>query len=282
MATERRSASLIKGATGDWEVIVGLEVHAQVTSRSKLFSGASTAFGGEPNTHVSLVDAAMPGMLPVINRECVAQAVRTGPRAQGEDQSAFDLRPKELFLSRPAAGLSDFPVQEPDRRRRRDPRRPYPRPFHHGRDRAAASRAGRWQVPARPIADDELRRPQSLWGRPDGDRLQARHALGRGSESLCRQAAHHSALHRLERRRHGEGQSARRRQRLRAPPRRSARHPVRDQERQLHPLHRPGDRGRGAAPDRARRGRRQGRPGDAAVRSGAGRDALDAFEGGSA
>jgi aspartyl-tRNA(Asn)/glutamyl-tRNA(Gln) amidotransferase subunit B len=71
-------AKLIKGATGEWEVIVGLEVHAQVNSRAKLFSGASTAFGGAPNTHVSLVDAAMPGMLPVINRECVAQAVRTG------------------------------------------------------------------------------------------------------------------------------------------------------------------------------------------------------------
>ena len=69
---------LIRGATGDWEVIVGMEVHAQVTSNAKLFSGASTAFGGAPNTHVSLVDAAMPGMLPVINRECVAQAVRTG------------------------------------------------------------------------------------------------------------------------------------------------------------------------------------------------------------
>src|SRR5580698_8905893 len=78
MATDRASAKLIKGATGDWEVIVGLEVHAQVTSRSKLFSGASTAFGGEPNAHVSLVDAAMPGMLPVINAECVAQAVLTG------------------------------------------------------------------------------------------------------------------------------------------------------------------------------------------------------------
>ena len=70
--------NLIAGATGDWEVIIGLEVHAQVQSRSKLFSGASTAFGGEPNDHVSLVDAAMPGMLPVINEECVAQAVRTG------------------------------------------------------------------------------------------------------------------------------------------------------------------------------------------------------------
>jgi aspartyl-tRNA(Asn)/glutamyl-tRNA(Gln) amidotransferase subunit B len=69
---------LIKGATGDWEVVIGMEVHAQVTSNSKLFSGASTAFGGEPNSHVSLVDAAMPGMLPVINEECVRQAVRTG------------------------------------------------------------------------------------------------------------------------------------------------------------------------------------------------------------
>jgi aspartyl-tRNA(Asn)/glutamyl-tRNA(Gln) amidotransferase subunit B len=70
--------NLIKGATGDWEVVIGLEVHAQVASRAKLFSGASTAFGGEPNSHVSLVDAAMPGMLPVINEACVAQAVRTG------------------------------------------------------------------------------------------------------------------------------------------------------------------------------------------------------------
>ncbi|WP_022729526.1 Asp-tRNA(Asn)/Glu-tRNA(Gln) amidotransferase subunit GatB [Fodinicurvata sediminis] len=70
--------SLIQGETGDWEVVIGLEIHAQVISRSKLFSGASTAFGSAPNSQVSLVDAAMPGMLPVLNRECVAQAVRTG------------------------------------------------------------------------------------------------------------------------------------------------------------------------------------------------------------
>jgi aspartyl-tRNA(Asn)/glutamyl-tRNA(Gln) amidotransferase subunit B len=68
----------VKGATGDWEVVVGLEVHAQVVSKAKLFSGAATAFGAEPNTQVSLVDAAMPGMLPVPNRECIRQAVRTG------------------------------------------------------------------------------------------------------------------------------------------------------------------------------------------------------------
>ncbi len=73
-----RKSKLIKGATGDWEVVIGMEVHAQVTSKAKLFSGASTEFGGAPNSHVSLVDAAMPGMLPVINEECVRQAVRTG------------------------------------------------------------------------------------------------------------------------------------------------------------------------------------------------------------
>jgi len=69
---------IIEGSTGPWEVVVGMEVHAQVVSHSKLFSGAPTAFGAEPNTQVSFVDAAFPGMLPVINRECVAQAVRTG------------------------------------------------------------------------------------------------------------------------------------------------------------------------------------------------------------
>jgi aspartyl-tRNA(Asn)/glutamyl-tRNA(Gln) amidotransferase subunit B len=83
---------LIKGATGDWEVIVGLEIHAQVTSHAKLFSGASAEYGGEPNSHVSLVDAAMPGMLPVINEECVAQAIRTGLglKAQINLRSVFD------------------------------------------------------------------------------------------------------------------------------------------------------------------------------------------------
>ena len=82
----------IKGATGDWEIVLGLEVHAQVLARSKLFSGASAEFGGEPNDHVSLVDAAMPGMLPVINRFCVEQAVRTGLglKAEINRRSVFD------------------------------------------------------------------------------------------------------------------------------------------------------------------------------------------------
>src|SRR5215467_5544608 len=85
-------SKLIKGATGSWEVVIGMEVHAQVNSQAKLFSGASTAFGGEPNSHVSLVDAAMPGMLPVINEGCVAQAVRTGLglKARINRRSVFD------------------------------------------------------------------------------------------------------------------------------------------------------------------------------------------------
>ena len=84
--------TLIQGRTGDWEVVIGLEVHAQVTSKSKLFSGASTEFGAEPNTQVSLVDAAMPGMLPVINEKAVEQAVRTGLglNAQINLKSIFD------------------------------------------------------------------------------------------------------------------------------------------------------------------------------------------------
>ncbi|MBP7240567.1 Asp-tRNA(Asn)/Glu-tRNA(Gln) amidotransferase subunit GatB [Amaricoccus sp.] len=78
LAYKEPEPKIVAGARGDWELVIGLEVHAQVTSRAKLFSGASTAFGSEPNTNVSLVDAAMPGMLPVLNAFCIEQAVRTG------------------------------------------------------------------------------------------------------------------------------------------------------------------------------------------------------------
>ena len=92
MDVPAKKSKLIKGITGDWEVVIGMEVHAQVTSQAKLFSGASTEFGGEANSHVSLVDAAMPGMLPVINAECVRQAVRTGLglKAKINLKSVFD------------------------------------------------------------------------------------------------------------------------------------------------------------------------------------------------
>jgi aspartyl-tRNA(Asn)/glutamyl-tRNA(Gln) amidotransferase subunit B len=92
MDAPAKRAKLIKGAKADWEVVIGMEVHAQVASAAKLFSGASTAVGGGPNEHVSLVDAAMPGMLPVINEECVRQAVRTGLglKAKINLKSVFD------------------------------------------------------------------------------------------------------------------------------------------------------------------------------------------------
>jgi len=90
--TKAQKSKLLKGDTGEWEVVIGMEVHAQVNSSAKLFSGASTAFGGEPNSHVSLVDAAMPGMLPVINEYCVEQAVKTGLGLKAEInlKSTFD------------------------------------------------------------------------------------------------------------------------------------------------------------------------------------------------
>jgi aspartyl-tRNA(Asn)/glutamyl-tRNA(Gln) amidotransferase subunit B len=92
MDAKSDKSNLIAGETGDWEVVIGMEVHAQVTSNAKLFSGASTEFGGEPNSHVSLVDAAMPGMLPVINEACVSQAVKTGLGLKAEINlySVFD------------------------------------------------------------------------------------------------------------------------------------------------------------------------------------------------
>src|ERR1700745_84936 len=95
--------SLIKGETGDWEIVLGLEVHAQVISDAKLFSGAPTAFGADPNTQVSLVDAAMPGMLPVINAHCVEQEVRTGLglNAKINLRSVFD-RKNYFFPDLPA------------------------------------------------------------------------------------------------------------------------------------------------------------------------------------
>jgi aspartyl-tRNA(Asn)/glutamyl-tRNA(Gln) amidotransferase subunit B len=126
MAAQKKANKLIKGATGDWEVIIGLEVHAQVTSRSKLFSGASTEFGGAPNSHVSLVDAAMPGMLPVINGECVRQAVRTGLglKAKINLKSVFDRKnyfypdlPQGYQISQykqPIVGEGEVSVDLPD------------------------------------------------------------------------------------------------------------------------------------------------------------------------
>jgi hypothetical protein len=142
----------IEGTTGPWELVIGLEVHAQVVSHSKLFSGAATAFGAEPNSQVSFIDAGFPGMLPVINRECVAQAVRTGLglNAKVNLWSRFDRKnyfyadlPQGYQISQyahPIVGEGaveiELPTADQDHR-------------HH----APASRAGCRQVAARPAPD---------------------------------------------------------------------------------------------------------------------------------
>ena len=126
MSAPKKPSKLIKGASGDWEVVIGMEVHAQVTSKAKLFSGASTEFGGAPNSHVSLVDAAMPGMLPVINEECVRQAIRTGLglKAKINLRSVFDRKnyfypdlPQGYQISQyksPVVGEGEVVVDMPD------------------------------------------------------------------------------------------------------------------------------------------------------------------------
>src|SRR6516162_5497262 len=103
----------IEGATGAWEVVVGLEVHAQVISRAKLFSGAATDFGASPNTQVSFVDAAFPGMLPVINRECVAQAVRTGLGLNAHIHTVSRFDRKNYFYADLPAGYQISQYQHP-------------------------------------------------------------------------------------------------------------------------------------------------------------------------
>ena len=140
---------LVHGTTGDWEIIIGLEVHAQVTRKSKLFSGASAEFGGEPNDHVSLVDAAMPGMLPVINAFCVEQAVRTGLGLKAQINLRFGVRPQELFLSRSSPGLSDLAVPAAGCRRGPGVARHAGRRDGGGRHRTVASGAGCRQELAR-------------------------------------------------------------------------------------------------------------------------------------
>jgi len=126
MDAPAKKSKLIKGAKGDWEVVIGMEVHAQVTAQAKLFSAASTAFGGGPNDHVSLVDAAMPGMLPVINEECVRQAVRTGLglKAKINLKSVFDRKnyfypdlPQGYQISQyksPIVGEGEVSIDMPD------------------------------------------------------------------------------------------------------------------------------------------------------------------------
>ncbi len=104
---------MLQGRTGEWEVVIGLEVHAQIVAAAKLFSGAATAFGGEPNTQVSTVDAAFPGMLPVLNRRCVEQAVRTGLGLDAEINLRSVFARKNYFYPDLPAGYQISQYEEP-------------------------------------------------------------------------------------------------------------------------------------------------------------------------
>ena len=269
----------IEGSTGTWEVVIGLEVHAQVISRAKLFSGAATDFGAEPNTQVSFIDAAFPGMLPVINRECVAQAVRTGLGLNAHINTVSRFDRKNYFYPDLPAGYQISQYQHPivgtgqieiELVRR-----------HHQTDRrhAPASGAGRGEVAARSASDQVVYRPEPRRRGADGDRLRAGPPLARGSRRLSAQAAHRHALSRHLRRQHGGRLHARRRQRVGAQAWRAVSHALRGEERQLGPLRHAGDRGGGEAPGRGLGIRRHGAAGDAAVRQRARRDAQHALEG---
>ena len=104
---------MIEGRTGAWETVIGLEIHAQVISRAKLFSGAATDFGAEPNNQVSPVDAAFPGMLPVINRHCVEQAVKTGLGLNAEINLTSVFERKNYFYPDLPAGYQISQYQQP-------------------------------------------------------------------------------------------------------------------------------------------------------------------------
>ena len=190
----------LTGATGDWEIVIGMEIHAQILSQSKLFSGASTSFGAAPNTNVSLVDAAMPGMLPVINKFCVEQAVRTGLglNAQINNFSRFDRKnyfypdlPQGYQISQFAHPIVGEGVIECER------------------DDGSIFEVG---VERLHMEQDAGKSIHDL--DPDATYVDLNRSGG-----LCQNDPHHPALSGDLRRRHGKGTDARRRERVSLPPR---------------------------------------------------------------
>ena len=280
MDAPAEKSKLIKGATGDWEVVIGLEVHAQVTSEAKLFSGASTAFGSRAHLHVSLVDAAMPGMLPVINAECVRQAVRTGLglKAQINLKSVFDRKnyfypdlPQGYQISQyksPIVGEGEVVVDMPDG----ETVRVGIERLHLEQD---AGKSLHDQNPSMSLVD--LNRAgvalMEIVSKPD---------LRSADEAKAYVAKLRAILRYL-----GTCDGDMEKGSLRADVNVSVHKPgeqtyntrCEDQERQFDPLHRPRRSTFGAPPDRNHRGRRHDRAGNAAVRSGQRRDAVDAQQG---
>jgi aspartyl-tRNA(Asn)/glutamyl-tRNA(Gln) amidotransferase subunit B len=279
-ATGNRSAKLLKGATGDWEVVIGMEVHAQVMSNSKLFSGAATTFGAEPNQQVSFVDAAMPGMLPVINRKCVEQAVRTGLglKAQINLTSVFDR--KNYFYPDLPAGYQISQYKNPivgegeiflDMREGETVRVGIER-LHLEQD---AGKSLHDQHPDNSYVD--LNRAgtalMEIVSKPDMRSSEEAAAFLKKLRAIVRYLG--TCDGNMD-----EGS-------MRADVNVSVRKPgaelgTRDQERQLHALRAAGGGIRGAPPDRPHRGWRHDQAGDPPLRQQSRRDAFDALQGGSA
>ena len=281
-APAQKKSKLIKGATGDWEVVIGMEVHAQVTSQAKLFSGASTAFGGEPNSHVSLVDAAMPGMLPVINQECVRQAVRTGLglKARINEKSVFDRKnyfypdlPQGYQISQyksPIVGEGEVLVDMPD---------------------GETVRVGVERLHLEQDAGKSLHDQHATMSLVDLNRsgvalmeIVTKPDLRSADDAKAFLTKLRTILRYL-----GTCDGDMEKGHLRADVNVSIRKPgaplgTRCEIKNLNSIRFIGQaiELRGVAPDRRRRGRRRDRAGDAAVRSGQGRDAIDALQGGGA
>ena len=246
-----------------WEAVIGLEIHVQLSTRSKMFCRCPNESGGEPNTRICPVCTAQPGVLPVANRAAVERTIAVGLALELRDRVALDVPPQELLLSRLAQGVPDQPVRRTAVQRR-------PAGGAHGRRRrrrglrARAPRGGRRQDGARGRrrrAPGRLarrrRRLQPLRHAADGDGHAARPAHARAGIALRVVPARDDRGARRLGMRHGEGLAARRRQRQPAAPGRGrAAHQDRAQEHELLQLPRARHRARAAAPGRAVRGRR--------------------------
>ena len=271
-------SATIEGTTGPWEIVVGLEVHAQIVSQAKLFSGAATAFGAEPNTQVSFIDAAFPGMLPTINRECVAQAVRTGLGldARINQVSRFDRKnyfyadlPSGYQISQfthPIVGSGRIEIELADGTTRdigitR---------LHLEQD---AGKSLHDQDPERSFVD--LNRSgvalMEIVSEPDMRSSEEAGAYVRKLRTILRYLG--TCDGNMD-----EGLATRRRQRVGPQARRALPHPLRNQERELRPLRPAGHRSRSPPPGRDLGVRRHGRPGDPPLRSRPQRDPLAALK----
>ena len=253
------------GRSAATRLVVGLEVHVELATATKLFSASPNRFGDEPNTNIDPVTLGLPGALPVLNRQAVELAMRLGLALNCTVQRSTFARKNYFYPDMPKAyqisqydepicidGWLDLPDGCPRRHRAGPP--------GGGHRQVDPRRRDRRPHPRQRLLADRLQ-PRRRAARRD--RQPARHPHARAGQGVRERTARDPRRRRCVRREDGGGLDARRRQRQRPAPGRRARHPLRDQERQLGALGRPGHRVRGAAPGRHARGRRVDPPGDA-------------------